>query len=67
MNDGETKKVFSLPYLLSFDGKGGEIPGRGEAGWSVTYFDSAEARAVWMLHHGPSRMPAWSRIERGEA
>jgi hypothetical protein len=65
MNSATNK--FSLPTLLSFDGKGGFKPGRGEAGWTVYAFGTAEERAAFMAGHAASRMPCWSRIEAGEA
>jgi hypothetical protein len=61
-----TATKFTLPTLLSFDGNGGFKPGRGQAGWTVYSFDSAAARAAFMAANGPSRMPCWVRIERGE-
>lgn len=57
----------TLPTLLSFDGRGGFRPGRGEAGWTVYAFPSADDRARFMREHPESRMPCWARIERGEA
>ena len=58
---------YELPILLRFDGRGGLLPGRGEAGWTVYTFDSAAERASYMAAHRESRMPCWARIERGEA
>jgi hypothetical protein len=57
----------TLPVALTFDGKGGFKPGRGNAGWTVYEFGSAEERAEFMARHRDARMPAWARIERGEA
>lgn len=54
--------VFSLPVRLSFDGRGGIKPGRGEAGWTLMEFDSAAERAEFMNQHTEAEMPCWRRI-----
>ena len=58
-----TTKTVSLPALLSFDGKGGFKPGRGQAGWTVFQFESIEDRALFMRLHPESAVPCWKRIE----
>jgi len=59
----KTTNRVTLPTLLSFDGKGGFKPGRGEAGWTVYGFDTVAERDAFMKTHGYARMPCWDRID----
>lgn len=64
MSKTETK--VPLPARLSFDGKGGFKPGRGQAGWTVYTFDSVEDRDAFMRAYPEAAMPCWRRIEVGQ-
>jgi hypothetical protein len=55
--------AFPLPVLVTFDGPGKFKPGRGDAGWSLYAFDSAEARTAFMRRHPEGRMPSWTYLE----
>jgi hypothetical protein len=52
-----------VPYRLSWDGRGGYKPGRGEAGWTARSFDSLEAAKTFMRENPEAEMPCWRRIE----
>jgi hypothetical protein len=63
MNNATSKTdKFDLPVNLSFDGRGGVKPGRGEAGWTMISFESEADRSAFMKAHREAAMPCWRRI-----
>ena len=59
-------RTVTLPANLSFDGKGGFRPGRGEAGWTLYLFESIADRDLFMRLHPEAAMPCWKRVKAGE-
>jgi len=54
--------MVKLPVGLTFDGKGGFKPGRGNAGWTVYEFASESERDAFMARHPDAAMPCWRRV-----
>ena len=60
-------KTFALPTRLSFSGRRNGhlpelVPGRGDAGWTVYQFATADERTAFMARHPEAAMPCWGRI-----
>lgn len=54
--------TYPLPVALDFDVNGGVKLGRGQAGWTVKTFDTAEERADFMSANSFCSLPCWKRI-----
>ena len=63
-----TTKSYTVPYWLSFGPSTGPgatpplVPGRGEAGWTMARFDTADVALRFMDAHRASAMPCWPRL-----
>ncbi len=53
-----------FPYALTFrDGK--LVPGRGDAGWTVSTFESRAVVLAFMAQYPQAALPCWHRFAPG--
>ncbi len=62
--NNSTTKITKVPYNLTYTGKGPHSykPGRGNAGWTMGEFPTAQAAARFVKAHPEAAMPCWQRF-----